>query len=86
MTGPFLVPCRCIYVLITKGTLVVPFYYRVILLVYSFTQVQAVLLFLGGQQDTPNTVPTSDFLVQEKCQDIWVYYLEVTLYLDIFQY
>ncbi|WJX46502.1 hypothetical protein P8452_33297 [Trifolium repens] len=34
-------------------------------------KVQAVLLFLGGQQETPNTVPTSDFLVQEKCQDIW---------------
>jgi hypothetical protein len=56
------------------------------LLVYSFIQVQGALLFLGGQQETPNTVPTSDFLVQEKCQDIWVYYLEVTLYLDIFQY
>ncbi|GAU30533.1 hypothetical protein TSUD_65430, partial [Trifolium subterraneum] len=25
----------------------------------------------SGGQETPNTVPTSDFLVQQKCQDIW---------------
>ncbi|XP_045819299.1 GATA transcription factor 19-like isoform X1 [Trifolium pratense] len=33
-------------------------------------KVQAVLLFLGGQE-TPNAVTTSDCLVQQKCQDVW---------------
>lgn len=34
-------------------------------------QVQAVLLLLDGKE-THNSVPTSDFPVQQNCRDIWV--------------
>ncbi|KAI5386174.1 GATA transcription factor 19 [Lathyrus oleraceus] len=33
-------------------------------------KVQAVLLLLGGQE-TPNSIPTADFLVQQNYHDIW---------------
>lgn len=48
-------------------------------------QVQAVLLLLDGKE-TRNSVPTSDFPVQQNCRDIWVFYFEITLRLDMYQY
>ena len=65
------------------------FWFWIILVIFKgknlWSQVQAVLLLLDGQE-TCNSVPASDFSVQQNCRDIWVIYFEITLHSDMYQY